>query len=97
VITPDEVVAEHGADALRGYGCSSAATFFADRAMEHSGRTGRTTLAGSGMAKIVLLRPEDDPGKVVWRIQRSPPKQRLTHQTIPEIERDLVGTSSNTR
>ena len=91
VITPDEVVAKHGADALRGYECFIS-DFEASVPWSTDGVPGvRRWL--ERVWRIVLSPGEvgDQPGAYSER-----QLQRLTHQTIQRVENDLKAFKFNT-
>jgi leucyl-tRNA synthetase len=91
VITPDEVVAEHGADALRGYEC-----FISDFAQTVPWSTQGVPGVRRWLDRVwrIVLRPEVDAGAPVAFSARQ--LQRATHQTIQRVERDVLDFGFNT-
>jgi leucyl-tRNA synthetase len=91
VITPDEVVAEQGADALRGY-----EMFISD----FSQTVPWSTLGVPGVRRWlervwrIVLAPEEDKGQPAEFSARE--LRRVTHQTIQKYERDLLNFGFNT-
>ncbi|MBC8074572.1 MAG: leucine--tRNA ligase, partial [Chloroflexales bacterium] len=85
VITPDEVVAEHGADALRGYEC-----FISDFAQTVPWSTQGVPGVRRWLDRVwrIVLRPDADAGVPVQFSARQ--LQRVTHQTIQRVERDIL-------
>jgi leucyl-tRNA synthetase len=91
VITPDQVVAEHGADALRGYEC-----FISDFEMAVPWSTQGVPGVRRWLDRIwrITLSPEDDRGAAGTMTERD--LQRVTHQTIKRVERDIQEFKFNT-
>ncbi|WP_129629025.1 leucine--tRNA ligase [Candidatus Oscillochloris fontis] len=91
VITPDDVVAKHGADALRGYECFIS-DFEASVPWNTDGVPGvRRWL--DRVWRIVLSTPEDG-GQTGEMNERQ--LRRVTHQTIIRVERDTIEFKFNT-
>ena len=91
VITPDEVVAEHGADALRGYEC-----FISDFEAAVPWSTQGVPGVRRWLDRVwrISLASEDERsggGIITERELR-----RLTHQTIQKVERDIAEFKFNT-
>jgi leucyl-tRNA synthetase len=91
VITPDEVVAEHGADALRGYEC-----FISDFEAAVPWSTQGVPGVRRWLDRVwrIVLAPQDDRGSGGTMSERD--VRRLTHQTIQKVERDIQEFKFNT-
>ncbi|NTU80728.1 MAG: leucine--tRNA ligase [Chloroflexales bacterium] len=91
VITPDEVVAKHGADALRGYEC-----FISDFEASVPWSTDGVPGIRRWLDRVwrIVLSPEDDHGQPGEYGERQ--LQRLTHQTILRVENDIREFKFNT-
>jgi leucyl-tRNA synthetase len=91
VITPDEVVAEHGADALRGY-----EMFISDFAQTVPWNTSGVPGVRRWLERVwrIVLAPEEDKGQPTEFTARE--LRRVTHQTIMKYEHDLANFSFNT-
>ena len=91
VITPDEVVAEHGADALRGYEC-----FISDFTQTVPWSTQGVPGVRRWLDRVwrIVLRPDADAGAPVAFTTRQ--LQRITHQTIQRVEHDVLDFGFNT-
>ncbi len=91
VITPDEVVAEHGADALRGYEC-----FISDFEQSVPWSTSGVPGVRRWLDRVwrIVLNPEDDAGSGGDFAERK--LQRLTHQTIMKVGSDIENFKFNT-
>jgi leucyl-tRNA synthetase len=91
VITPDEVIAEHGADALRGY-----EMFISDFAQTVPWNTAGVPGVRRWLERVwrIVLSPEEDRGQPVAFNARE--LRRIAHQTIQRYERDLASFSFNT-
>jgi leucyl-tRNA synthetase len=91
VITPDEVVAEHGADALRGY-----EMFISDFAQTVPWSTSGVPGVRRWLERVwrIVLSPEEDKGQPAKFTARE--LRRVTHQTIQKYERYLLNFSFNT-
>ena len=91
VITPDEVVAEHGADALRGYEC-----FISDFTQTVPWSTQGVPGVRRWLDRVwrIVLRPDADAGAPVAFTTRQ--LQRATHQTIQRVEHDVLDFGFNT-
>jgi leucyl-tRNA synthetase len=91
VITPDEVVAEHGADALRGYEC-----FISDFEAAVPWSTQGVPGVRRWLDRVwrIVLAPQDDRGSGGTISERD--LRRLTHQTIQKTERDIKEFKFNT-
>ncbi len=92
VITPDDVVAEHGADALRGYEC-----FISDFELAVPWSTTGVPGVRRWLDRIwrIALAPEAERGQdVVEFTERQ--LQRITHQTIMKVESDILDFKFNT-
>jgi leucyl-tRNA synthetase len=91
VITPDEVVAKHGADALRGYEC-----FISDFEATVPWNTDGVPGVRRWLDRVwrITLSPGDEadqPGEFSERQLR-----RITHQTIMRVERNIAEFKFNT-
>ena len=91
VITPDEVVSKHGADALRGYEC-----FISDFEAAVPWNTDGVPGVRRWLDRVwrIVLSPGDDvsqPGEFSERQLR-----RITHQTIMRVERNIAEFKFNT-
>jgi leucyl-tRNA synthetase len=91
VITPDEVVAEHGADALRGY-----EMFISDFTMTVPWNTQGVPGVRRWLDRAwrIVLSPDEDKGASNTMTARE--LRRAAHQTIERYERDLTAFSFNT-
>lgn len=91
VITPDEVVAAHGADALRGYEC-----FISDFEASVPWSTDGVPGIRRWLDRVwrIVLSPENDRGQLGSYSERQ--LQRVTHQTIMRVESDIRGFKFNT-
>jgi leucyl-tRNA synthetase len=91
VITPDEVVASHGADALRGYEC-----FISDFEAAVPWNTDGVPGIRRWLDRIwrIVLSPESDRGQSGEYNERQ--LRRVTHQTILRVEGDIRGFKFNT-
>jgi leucyl-tRNA synthetase len=91
VITPDEVVAEHGADALRGY-----EMFISDFTQTVPWNTQGVPGVRRWLDRAwrIVLSPEDDRG--ASNAMTAKDLRRIAHQTIERYERDLTAFSFNT-
>jgi len=91
VITPDEVVAEHGADALRGY-----EMFISDFEQTVPWNTQGVPGVRRWLDRVwrIVLAPEEDKGSPTQMSARD--LRRIAHQTIQRYERDLKAFSFNT-
>ncbi len=91
VITPDEVVAKHGADALRGYEC-----FISDFEASVPWNTDGVPGIRRWLDRIwrIVLAPEDDRGQAGEYNERQ--LQRVTHQTIMRVSNDITEFKFNT-
>ncbi|NJL33578.1 MAG: class I tRNA ligase family protein [Chloroflexaceae bacterium] len=92
VITPDEVVAEHGADALRGYEC-----FISDFELAVPWST--TGVPGvrrwlDRVWRIALYADAEQGQEGIEFTERQ--LQRVMHQTIQKVERDILEFKFNT-
>jgi leucyl-tRNA synthetase len=91
VVTPDEVIAEHGADALRGY-----EMFISDFAQTVPWNTQGVPGVRRWLERVwrIVLSPQEDPGQPT----RCTPRElrRAAHQTLMKYERDLANFSFNT-
>ncbi|HMQ29146.1 MAG TPA: class I tRNA ligase family protein [Chloroflexaceae bacterium] len=91
VITPDEVVAKHGADALRGYEC-----FISDFEASVPWSTDGVPGVRRWLDRVwrIVLHPEDDRGQRAEYGERQ--LQRVTHQTIMRVTNDIAEFKFNT-
>ena len=91
VITPDEVIAEHGADALRGY-----EMFISDFAQTVPWSTSGVPGVRRWLERVwrIVLAPDEDRGPAAEFSARE--LRRVGHQTIQRYERDLANFSFNT-
>ena len=91
VITPDEVVAEHGADALRGY-----EMFISDFTMTVPWNTQGVPGVRRWLDRAwrIVLSPDEDKGAPNGMTARD--LRRAAHLTIERYERDLAAFSFNT-
>jgi leucyl-tRNA synthetase len=91
VITPDEVVAKHGADALRGYEC-----FISDFEMAVPWNTDGVPGVRRWLDRVwrIVLSGEADGEPEGDYSERQ--LRRITHQTIQKVERDIVDFKFNT-
>ncbi len=91
VITPDEVVQEHGADALRGYEC-----FISDFELAVPWSTQGVPGIRRWLDRVwrITLSPNSDRGQPVTFSTRQ--LERITHQTIQRVERDILDFKFNT-
>jgi leucyl-tRNA synthetase len=92
VITPDEVVSEHGADALRGYEC-----FISDFEAAVPWSTQGVPGVWRWLDRIwrITLYPEAEQGQPEAEYTERQ-LQRITHQTIQRVERDILDFKFNT-
>jgi leucyl-tRNA synthetase len=92
VITPDDVVAEHGADALRGYEC-----FISDFELAVAWSTQGVPGVRRWLDRIwrITLYPEEErgPEEVSYSTRQL---QRITHQAIQRVENDIAEFKFNT-
>jgi leucyl-tRNA synthetase len=95
VITPDDVVAEHGADALRGYEC-----FISDFEMSVPWNTQGVPGVRRWLERVwrIVLMPDAIGGQAAEGAEAMTERdvQRLTHQGIQRIERDILDFKFNT-
>ena len=91
VITPDEVIAEHGADALRGY-----ELFISDFEQTVPWSVQGVPGVRRWLDRIwrIVLAPEEEKGPPAQMTSRD--LRRVAHQTILRYERDLKAFSFNT-
>lgn len=91
VITPDEVVAEHGADALRGYEC-----FISDFELAVPWSTQGVPGVRRWLDRVwrIVLSPEEDRGQSAEFSARQ--LRRVTHQSIQRVEHDILEFKFNT-
>ncbi len=91
VITPDEVIAEHGADALRGY-----ELFISDFEQTVPWSTQGVPGVRRWLDRVwrIVLAPEEEQGPPAQMTDRD--LRRIAHQTILRYERDLKAFSFNT-
>ena len=91
VITPDEVVAEYGADALRGY-----EMFISDFSQTVPWNTQGVPGVRRWLDRVwrIVLAPEEDKGAPVAYTARE--LRRVAHQTILKFEKDIRDFSFNT-
>ncbi len=91
VITPDDVIAEHGADALRGY-----EMFISDFSQTVPWSTSGVPGVRRWLERVwrIVLSPEEDKGQPVEFSARE--LRRIAHQTIQRYEHDLASFSFNT-
>ena len=91
VITPDEVVAEHGADALRGY-----EMFISDFSQTVPWNTNGVPGVRRWLDRVwrIVLSPLDDRGAPATMTPRE--LRRAAHQAIQKIERDFDAFAFNT-
>jgi leucyl-tRNA synthetase len=91
VITPDEVVDEHGADALRGYEC-----FISDFEMSVPWSTQGVPGVRRWLDRVwrIALVPDDNPGEPSDVSERD--LRRITHQSIQRVENDILEFKFNT-
>jgi leucyl-tRNA synthetase len=92
VITPDEVVAEHGADALRGYEC-----FISDFELAVPWSTQGVPGVRRWLDRIwrITLYPNEEKGQE--NVEYSERQlQRVTHQAIQRVESDIQEFKFNT-
>ncbi len=91
VITPDEVVAEHGADALRGY-----ELFISDFSQPVPWNTNGVPGVRRWLERVwrIVQWPEEDKGPEQVFTPRG--LKRITHQTILKVERDIQNFGFNT-
>jgi leucyl-tRNA synthetase len=92
VITPDEVVSEHGADALRGYEC-----FISDFEAAVPWSTQGVPGVWRWLDRIwrITLYPEVEQGQPDAEYTERQ-LQRIVHQTIQRVERDILDFKFNT-
>jgi leucyl-tRNA synthetase len=91
VITPDEVIAEHGADALRGY-----EMFISDFTQTVPWSTQGVPGVRRWLDRVwrIVLSPNEDKGPAAQMSAKE--LRRVAHQTILRYERDLKAFSFNT-
>jgi leucyl-tRNA synthetase len=91
VITPDEVVAKHGADALRGYEC-----FISDFEAAVPWNTDGVPGVRRWLDRVwrMALSPGDEVGQAGEFSERQ--LRRVTHQTIIRVERNIAEFKFNT-
>lgn len=91
VITPDEVVAEQGADSLRGYEC-----FISDFELAVPWSTQGVPGVRRWLERTwrIVLRPEENPGDPTTFSERN--LRRITHQSIQKVERSILDFKFNT-
>ncbi|NJP07970.1 MAG: leucine--tRNA ligase [Chloroflexaceae bacterium] len=91
VITPDEVVAEHGADSLRGYEC-----FISDFELAVPWNTQGVPGIRRWLDRVwrITLTPQESPGQPTEFTERQ--LQRVIHQSIQRVERDILECKFNT-
>ncbi len=91
VITPDEVVADFGADALRGYEC-----FISDFELAVPWNTQGVPGVRRWLDRVwrIVLAPDDERGPPAEFNERQ--LRRVTHQTIQKVERDILDFKGNT-
>jgi leucyl-tRNA synthetase len=91
VITPDEVVAQHGADALRGYEC-----FISDFELSVPWNTDGVPGIRRWLDRIwrITLYPQNDRSQTTEFSERQ--LQRITHQTIQRVTNDIENFKFNT-
>ncbi|MCG8353558.1 MAG: leucine--tRNA ligase [Chloroflexales bacterium] len=91
VITPDEVVAANGADALRGYEC-----FISDFEMAVPWSTQGVPGVRRWLDRVwrIVLAPDEDRSQSGEFSERQ--LQRITHQTIQKVEYDILDFKFNT-
>jgi leucyl-tRNA synthetase len=91
VITPDEVVGKHGADALRGYEC-----FISDFEASVPWSTDGVPGIRRWLDRVwrIVLNPHADRGQASSFDERQ--LQRVIHQTILRVENDIVAFKFNT-
>jgi leucyl-tRNA synthetase len=92
VITPDEVVAEHGADSLRGYEC-----FISDFELAVPWSTQGVPGIRRWLDRVwrIALFADEEQGQSDADINERQ-LQRVTHQTIQKVERDILDFKFNT-
>jgi leucyl-tRNA synthetase len=91
VITPDEVVSKHGADALRGFEC-----FISDFEQSVPWNVDGVPGIRRWLDRVwrIVLSPEDERGQKAEFSERQ--LQRITHQTIIKVESDIRDFKFNT-
>jgi leucyl-tRNA synthetase len=91
VITPDEVVEQHGADALRGYEC-----FISDFEVAVPWSTQGVPGVRRWLDRVwrITLSPGDERGPEAELSERQ--LRRLTHQSIQRVDSDIVEFKFNT-
>jgi leucyl-tRNA synthetase len=91
VITPDEVIAEHGADALRGY-----EMFISDFTQTVPWSTQGVPGVRRWLDRVwrIVLSPNEDKGPAAQMSEKE--LRRAAHQAIMRYERDLKAFSFNT-
>jgi leucyl-tRNA synthetase len=91
VITPDEVVAKHGADALRGYEC-----FISDFEASVPWSTDGVPGVRRWLDRVwrIVLAPEEERNPEASVSERQ--LRRVTHQTIMRVSNDIEGFKFNT-
>jgi leucyl-tRNA synthetase len=91
VITPDEVVAKHGADALRGYEC-----FISDFEASVPWSTDGVPGVRRWLDRVwrIVLAPEEERNPKATFSERQ--LRRITHQSIIRVSNDIEGFKFNT-
>ncbi len=91
VITPDEVVAKHGADALRGYEC-----FISDFEASVPWSTDGVPGVRRWLERVwrIVLAPEEERNPEATFSERQ--LRRITHQSIIRVSNDIEGFKFNT-
>ncbi|MCS6882878.1 MAG: class I tRNA ligase family protein [Oscillochloridaceae bacterium] len=91
VITPDEVVAKHGADALRGYEC-----FISDFEASVPWSTDGVPGVRRWLDRVwrIVLAPEEERNSEATFSERQ--LRRVTHQSIIRVSHDIEGFKFNT-
>ncbi len=91
VITPDDVVAEHGADALRGYEC-----FISDFELAVPWSTQGVPGVRRWLDRVwrIVLNPDEGSGQTAEFTERQ--LRRVTHQSIQRVENDILDFKFNT-
>jgi leucyl-tRNA synthetase len=91
VITPDEVVAKHGADALRGYEC-----FISDFEQSVPWSTDGVPGIRRWLDRVWRIVLNDDEGRGAGDEFGERQLRRVTHQTIQKVEGDIRDFKFNT-
>jgi leucyl-tRNA synthetase len=91
VITPDDMVAEHGADALRGYEC-----FISDFELSVPWNPQGVSGVRRWLDRVwrIVLTPQENPGQPTEMTERD--LQRAMHQAIQKVEQDILDFKFNT-